>query len=477
MNKRQVIILWAIALLLGAAVAAVKLSQNKDNRGATQRVQGETLFESFPATDVVEISIQGAAEAVTLAKKDGKWVVKERSDFPANTTFVNNLLRTLVELKVTLGVEAGPSFAPRFGMDVNSKMPAERGLTALFKDASGKEIASVTLGKNIESESAAASMMGGGAIGRYIRNHADASGFYAISEMFPSVSADPKRWLADGFVNPEKVKSITVTAPGKADLAWTLTRDGEDAEFKLEGAKSDEVLDTTATSALKAILSYARFEDVIAPDKVTALAQEGQDRTATIETFEGFTYTVKLTPTKPPAAPAADADADPDQPAPAQDNFLMTVDVAAELPKERKKEADEKPEDAKTKDAAFSERLKSLTEKLATEKALAGITFEVSKATIEALLKDRASIIAKAKPAAAGAGVQSFPGGMIAPPPGSINAAPNQAETAPTSPMTPPISATTPPVEAVTPPIQIPAQEDEELEDEDSGDEEMDEDE
>ena len=67
MNKRQVIILWVIAIALGAAVTAVKVSQNQSTRSATKRSQGQTLFESFPANDAASIEIQGAAGSVTLA--------------------------------------------------------------------------------------------------------------------------------------------------------------------------------------------------------------------------------------------------------------------------------------------------------------------------------------------------------------------------------------------------------------------------
>ena len=437
MNKRQVIILWAIALALGAAVTAVKLSQNQSTLSATNRAQGQTLFESFPAADASSIEIQGVTESVSLVKKDGKWVVTQRDGYPANNTYVNDLIRTLGELKVAQSMKAGPSFAPRFGMDESATVPADRGLTATFKDASGKEIAKVSLGKNIESGSASSPMGGANSVGRYIRNHADESGFYAVSEMFPSISAEAKRWLADGFISPEKIKTITVSQSGKADPAWKLTREGEEAEFKLEGAAAAEVLDTTAAGALKGLFSYARFEDVLPKDKVAGLTGDGK-RTAVIETFEGFTYSVNFTPTKvaPPAA------ATPGAPAPTADNFLVTVDVSAELPKERKKEEGEKPEDAKTKDAAFSERLKTLSDKLTKEKALAGITFEVAKSTVEPLLKERADLIAKATPPTADAppsgAVQQLPGGMIA---------------------SPPLTATTPPIEAVTPPISVPAEE------------------
>jgi hypothetical protein len=427
MNKRQVIILWVIAIALGAAVTAVKISQNQSTRSATKRSPGQTLFESFPTNDAASIEIQGAADSVTLAKKDSKWVVTQRDGYPANNTFVNDFIRTLGELKITLGLEAGPSFAPRFGMDETATNAESRGLTATFKDAAGKEIAKISLGKSIESGSAPSPMGGGSAVGRYVRNHADDSGFYAVSEIFPSVSDDAKRWLDSGFINPEKIKSITLSQPGKAQTEWKLTRDDENAEFKLEGATATEVIDTSVTSPLKNIFSYARFEDVVPANKVAERTADGK-RTAVIETVEGFTYTLHISPAKPttPAPTAPDA-----EPA-AADNLLLTVEVAAEIPKERKKTEGERPEDAKAADTAFTERQKILTEKLAKEKALAGITFEVAKTTVDPLLKDRASLITKATPPPAeGAptgGVQQLPGGMI----------------------------TRPPVTATTPPISVP---------------------
>jgi hypothetical protein len=442
MNKRQVIILWIIAIALGAAVIAVKLTRKDTHQSATHRAPGELLFESFPGSDISNVEIQGADGAVTLAKKDGKWTVSQRDAYPANVSYINDFLRTLGDLKVTRGMEAGPSFAPRFGMDEVATKTADRGLTATFKDAGGKELAKVSLGKNIESGADESPMGGANAVGRYIRNHADESGFYASTEMFSSVSAEPARWLADGFISPEKIKSIILSQPGKDDPAWKITRESEEAEFKLENAAAAEVLDTTASSPLKSLFSYARFDDVVPADKVAERSDSAGKRTAVIETFEGFAYTITITPAKsgatPPPAP------DPANPTPpATDKMLLTIAVTAELPKERKKEDGEKPEDAKTKDTAFAERLKTLTEKLEKEKALAGRTFEIGKSTVESLLKERDQLIAKATPPPAGGesggSVQKLPGGIIAPPPGN--------------------SATTKPIEAVTPPIAVPPME------------------
>ncbi len=452
MNKRQVIILWIIAIALGSAVAVVKLTQKDTTKSATQRAPGQTLFESFPGGDVAAVEIQGADGTVSLAKKDGVWTVAQRDNYPANPTYVNEFIRTLSDLKVTRGMEAGPSFAPRFGMDEAATKAEDRGLTATFKDATGKEIAKVSLGKNIESGENQGPMMGGNTVGRYIRNHADESGFYAVNEMFSSVTSEIPRWLSDTFISPEKIKSITLSQKGKEDAAWKLVRDTEEAEYKLEGAAGSEVLDTTATSPLKTLFSYARFDDVVPADKVTEKSDSANKRTTVIETFEGFKYTIGIIPVKG-----------------AEDKQLMTVSVSADLPKERKKEEGEKPEDAKTKDSAFTERMKTLNEKLTKEQKLAGRTFEVAKTTVDPLLKERDQLITKATPPApadpAQGSVQQLPGGIITSPPASGNAMPTPAPQAtPNVPTKPKSVATTPPIEAVTPPIAVPPLEDDKKE-------------
>ena len=441
MNKRQVLIFWVIAIALGGAVAAIKLTHKQTAVSTTLRGAGKTLFESFPVKDIAAVEIQGTAGTVTIVRKDNRWTLTQREDYPANATFVNELIRTLSELKVTRSIEAGPSFAPHFGMDESATNPQDRGLTATFKDAAGKELAKVTLGKNIEKGADTSPMGGGNAVGRYIRNHADTAGFYAVSEVFPSVSAEAARWLADDFISPEKIKTITLSQKGKDDAEWKLSRDTEEAEVKLDGAAATEVLDTTVGAPLKSLFSYARFEDVVPAAKAAELGDAANKRNAVIGTFEGFTYTLTITPAKAPATPPSASPQDAQSP-PA-DKVYLTVTVTAELPKERKKEEGEKPEDAKTKDTAFAERLKTLTDKLAKEKALAGRTFEVAKSTVDALLKDRSQLIAKATPPPAAdpnsGSVQQLPGGIIA---------------------KPPVQATTPPVEAVTPPIAVPPADD-----------------
>lgn len=434
MNKRQVVVLWIVAIVLAAAAFFARSSKSKGFESKTERSRGQTVLADFPADQVAKIKVSSGENTTTLVRKDGKWTIEERDGYAANTSSVNEFLRSLAEVKVTEGIEAAPSYAPRFGMDPKASKPEERGTEVVLSNDAGTELAHVTLGKNLQAagdDPMAMMMGGGGSTGRFLRNHADETGVYKVSEMFSSLSPEPQRWLNDSFLKIEKIKSVTVSAKAQAEkVDWKLTRADENAEFTLDGAKAGEAVDTTAAGALKSLFSYARFEDVVPKDKLDGLSQPLEKRTVKIETLEGFVYTITVAPVEAEKPKETDPEA-----APPEETYAMTVDVEATLPAERKKEEKESEEDAKAKDKAFADRKAELEKRLAAEKALAGKTFKVTKYTVDALLKSRSEIIKKAD-APAAANTMPPAGGAFTPPV-----------------QVPPVRK---PVEAVTPPIAIP---------------------
>ncbi|MCU0797332.1 MAG: DUF4340 domain-containing protein [Akkermansiaceae bacterium] len=425
MSKKQVLALWIIAIALVIAVVVVKSTKSESFTAATDRSRGDTLLADFKPDEVAAITITKGKETLNLKKTEGAWTVAERDNYPALVRSINELLRTLADVKVTQGIEADPASAPRFGMDPESENADEQGTDLVLADASGKEIAKLTFGKNLEAASDPTSPFGGGSTGRFVRNHADTTGIYVTSEVFPTLSPKAEAWLHDEFLKVEKIQSITVSEPGKPDAtAWKLTRPTADAEFALEGKADNEELNAEAITPLKSLFSYARFEDVLTKDKADAAWNKEQRQTAVITTEEGFTYNLSFGPMQ--NAPA------PDPNAPAAESYLMTVTVTANIPAERKKEEGEKEEDAKTKDEAFAKRKKELEDRLAADRKLEGRTYKVSKYTIEALLKKRPELIKAAQPAA---DATPAPAGGPAGVPENLRR----------------------PVQAVTPPIEIPA--------------------
>jgi len=416
MTKKSLTVLWLVALALGAAVALVKIGQDRAFETATERSRGDTLFESLPADKVAKVSIKSADASITVENGESGWAVAERDNYPANVGRINELLRTLIEVEVAQGIEAGPSYDGRFGMDATAKTEEDHGMQVVLFDSAGAELASVALGKNTEAAGGGGGGgpfgMGGGATGRFVRNRGEADAIYVTSETFPRVTAVAKDWLREDFVKVEKVKSIAMAAPKQKDIkGWKLTREDENADFTLEGAAEGEALDSTVTNPLKSIFSFARFEDVAASDQAKLLDESAEARTVTIETVEGFKYTIRFAPSV-----TENKEGDPAVAA-SNPNYLMTVEVAANIPSERKKEDGETEEDAKTKDEAFATRSKELTEKLETEQQLKGRVFEVTRWTVDALLKKREELIKKDAPAtppgAPGAGTPPMmPGGL-----------------------------------------------------------------
>ena len=102
-------------------------------------------------------------------------------------------------------------------------------------------------------------------------------------------------------------------------------------------------------------------------------------QTATIKTFEGLTYILKLQPSKVEGS----------------QNYLLNVKVSGEISEKRKAAENEKPEDAAAADTAFETRRKALVESIEQTKKLETLTFEVSNFTVDALLKSRTDLMDK----------------------------------------------------------------------------------
>src|SRR5690606_20889637 len=131
--------------------------------------------------------------------------------------------------------------------------------------------------------------------------------------------------------------------------SWKLTRESENGNWTLVDAKPEEQLDTGKVSGVANSISSPSFVDVVINPES---AQTGLDkaRVLTLETFDGFIYTLKIGALS------------------GNDNYHLTMAVEATLPKERVAAEDEKPEDKEKRDKEFAEQNKRLEEKLQREK-------------------------------------------------------------------------------------------------------------
>jgi hypothetical protein len=343
---------------------------------------GKKLLGDFPINDVAHIEIKQGTNDLNLAKKDETWRVRERNDYPANFSQISDLLIKLGDLKIVQSEAVGQSQLARLnlvpGATTNSALVVD------FKDKSDKPIRSLLLGKKHMKKSNRPSPMGemddeegggGWPDGRFVKVGSDSKDVDLISDALANVDTKPDQWLNKDFFKVERIRSVAVNFP-VATNSWKLTRETETGEWKLADAKPTEQLDNSKASGAGNSLSSPSFNDVSSakPEEL------GLDKptTVTLDTFDNFTYTLKVGQKT-------------------NDNLPLIVAVAAELPKERTPGKDERPEDKAKLDKEFKEKQKKLEEKLAQEKPFEKWTYLVSNWSLDSLLKERSQLLVEKK--------------------------------------------------------------------------------
>lgn len=378
MSKKQFIVLLVLVVVIGIWGVTRWRGQSSSWSGGGDAT-GKKLLGEFDVNAVTQLAIKRGTNELLLAKKDDLWRVAQREDYPANFSEISAFLLKAKNLKVVQTEQIGASQLGRLELapsGTNAPTVVE------FRDASGKALKTLTLGKKHMRGGGQGSPMdemggdGGFPDGRYVQVGDKSDSVAVISDALTDIEPDAGRWLSKDFFKVEKIKSIAVTFP-EATNSWKLIRETESGEWKLADAKPEEKLDSAKTSSFSYALSSPSFTDVaigVSP------AQTGLDKPTTVvlETFDGFTYTVHAG-------------------AKTNENIYFTVTASADLQKERTPGKDEKPEDKERLDKEFKEQQKKVEEKLAAEKKLAKSIYLVSNWTVDSLLKERSTLLAEKK--------------------------------------------------------------------------------
>ncbi len=360
MKGRQLVLILVLLVALGGA--ALYLRQRNESTWSNRATGSNAKILEFPLNDVAQVVIKEGQTALHLVKKDDAWRVAERADYPADFEKVARLLRTLWELHATQDVKAGPSQFARLELTEPGAQPGGGTLVDL-QDAAGKRLAALILGKR-QTE---------GAPGRYVLAPGQNERVFLITNTLDEAVAKPETWLDRTFIKVESPKAIARTGAAPAD-SWKITRENATAPWTLAEPKPGEELDPNKASTLASYLANPMFSDVLAPDAPVAETGLDQPSMLTAETFDGFTYELRIGKLM-------------------GENYPVLVAVKADLPAERTAPADEKPEDKARLDQEFQTKQKTLQEKLAREEKLTGRPFLIAKATIEQFLKERDALL------------------------------------------------------------------------------------
>jgi hypothetical protein len=375
MNRKQVSILVVLAVVLGG-LGFWAMKNREQSWNESSAALGQKLFPDLPVNDITQIHIKGSGE-LNLVKKDDTWRVEERGGYPANYSEISDFILKAADLKISQSEPIGASQIARMELEEPGKGSNSATLLEL-RGPNGKQLQSVLLGKKHVAKSDRPNPYGMGDMpdGRYVMRKDDTKNLLLIREPLTQIEPTADHWLNKDFFKVEKAKTIALNSTNAAS-SWKLTRDSESAPWKLADVKTGEVLDTNKVSSLGSTLGFPSFVDV----STNSGPDAGLDKpmTLVIETFDNFTYTIKLGKKTP------------------ENNFYTQVSVTANLPKERTAGKDEKAEDKAKLDKEFADKQKPLQEKLANEQKLDKWVYLVSSWTVDPLVRNRGELMEEKK--------------------------------------------------------------------------------
>ena len=241
MNARFLGVLLLLLVVLGGGALLVR-EQADSHKPAASAALGQPLLKGLQASQVAAIAIRQPKGAITIAKKDERWVIAERGGFPADFDKVRDFVLKAISLKI------GQS-EPIAGKDRARLLLDASGTAIEFLGADGKPLARLTAGKKYfrTGPENPDKVIGDG---RYVALPGDEKQLFVVSDPLTQASTRTADWISKAGFEVEKVKTLEVRYHnGAAGAAWKIERAGDNADWKLAGIRGDEKLEITRANA------------------------------------------------------------------------------------------------------------------------------------------------------------------------------------------------------------------------------------
>lgn len=346
MSARALAVLVILLVIIGGA-ALLYQRQQANERPQNAALLGKPLLKDLRAADVASIKIAEPKSALTLQRKDDGWAIRERADFPADIAKVRDFVVKAIELKIGQSMPIGEPDRARLNLD-SSATQVE------FDAADGKPLGKLLVGKKyfkreVDNPDKAP------ADGRFVALPGEPGTAYVVSDPLAQASTRSADWIDRTSFQVEKVKTLEVRYPDGG--GWTLERSGDNADWKLAGAKPGEKVDTGRANAASYSLSMLELADVAPKD----VQDTGLDKPTLVNatTFDGLQYAIRVGK-------------------PEGDNDYVAFSLSGTV-------------EGKDDD----ERIKKLKSRLPREKRLSDYVLLIPKAKLEDTLKPRADLLVK----------------------------------------------------------------------------------
>lgn len=412
MKQKNVLVLSAVTL--GSLLVAA-LALRQEDGSATPVGERRLMFPDLAQhiNDLVEVKVEKGGKTATVRRENGQWKLSDRGGYPAQFEKVKELAVRLSDLEIIEEKTAKKENHKKLALEWPATEPAgseagEAGLVTL-KDAGGKELASLVVGK---------SQWEGSKPKVYVRRAGQDQVYLCEPRGQLDVVPDAKSWIEPKFVELEndRVQSVEIDhADGeKIEIARSAANHTQFALQNVPPGKSER-FDGVANGVAQA-LGYGLSLDDVRPVTEVDFAKEPLAKTH-FRCVDGLGIDLEMCKlddkvwmkvsasyTPPPEPPAA-TDATPKEGEKPADG-APTDKPAGDKPADDKAAAD-KPAEAEKPKKDVGKEAEELNQKLAPW------AFQVPSYKTDVLARRLKDLLAEPKPegAAEGESGATAPGG------------------------------------------------------------------
>jgi hypothetical protein len=224
--------LVALGVVALAAVGGAVFIVTKQN-AATQEAQlGQRLFPELAArADDIQTVIIARKEGTFRIARDGeRWLVTDKSKYPASPDAIRRLVLGLSELRAMEAKTTQAAVYPELGVE-NIDAADAKSVQVTLQDVGGRAVLAVLVGKNRYGRG------GSGGDGVYVRKVGDNQAWLAQGRV--SVDREVAGWLDKRIADVARERVRTVTLKADQQTLTVLRVKADDKDFTVKDVPAD----------------------------------------------------------------------------------------------------------------------------------------------------------------------------------------------------------------------------------------------
>ncbi len=272
MNPKNLAVLALLTVVLVAAALVVSRPKGTEAVKPTDAGEARPMMPGVAekAAGVTAIELKDSNRTLTFKRADAKspWTIESKFNYPAISNRVNDVLGTIVNLRIAEEKTSKPGRYALIGVN-GPDMPGSTGKLVTLKDSAGAPVASLIVGNSGEAGAPDPTSRNRSAF--YARSPADAQSYLVFGSL--STETDAMEWIERTVlqVDRTRIKSMTITRhedaasddPANAGSFELFRENEKDLDFKLRAMPPGRTLkDAYLVDAPASAVGPVMIEDV-----------------------------------------------------------------------------------------------------------------------------------------------------------------------------------------------------------------------